>query len=73
MRQNVDDLVSPIKSVACVAKPIVEVVSSYPIINFSNVTKHFLSNLPEPERFPILGCSPDPDPNFYKQRVSMGV
>lgn len=50
MWQNVDDLVSPMESVACVAKPIVDVVSSYPIINFSNVNKHFLSNLPEPAR-----------------------
>ena len=28
MRENVDNLVSPMESVACVANPIVEVVSS---------------------------------------------
>ena len=41
-----------------------EVVSPYPIIDFSKVNKRALSNLLEPERFPILGCSPDQ--SFYK-------
>ena len=59
MWQHVNDLAFPDEDVA---KPIVkvkEVVSPYPIINFSKVNKRTLSNLPEPERFPVLGCSPD--------------
>ena len=63
MWQNVDNLMAPRESVA---KPIVEVVSPYPIIDISKVNKRFLSNLPTPERFPILGCSPDP--KFYEPR-----
>ena len=63
MWQNVDNLVSLMETVVCVAKPIVEVVPPYSI-NFTKVNKHFLSNLPEPELSPVLGCSPDPDPNF---------
>ena len=58
--QNVNDLVFP--------KPIVEikeVASPYPIIDFSKVNKRALSSTPEPERFPILGCSPDP--KFYEK------
>ena len=56
--QNVNDLVFP--------KPIVEeVVSPYPIIDLSKVNKRALSNTPEPERFPVLGCSPDP--KFYEK------
>ena len=61
MWQNADDLVSPKENFA---KPIVEVASPYPIIDMSKVNKRFLSNLPEPERFPVLGCSPDP--KFYE-------
>ena len=68
MWQNVDDLMSLKESVAKlieeVAKPIAEVASPYPIIDFSKVNKRALSNLPEPERFPVLGCSPDP--SFYE-------
>ena len=59
--QNVNDLVSPKERVD---KPIVEVTSPYPIIDMSKVNKRFMSNLPEPERFPVLGCSPDP--SFYE-------
>ena len=58
--QNVNDLVFP--------KPIVEikeVASPYPIIDFSKVNKRALSSTPEPERFPVLGCSPDP--KFYEK------
>ena len=65
MWQNVHDLVSPEEET--VAKPIVEVAeveSPYPIIDISKVNKHALSNLPEPERFPVLSCSPDP--SFYE-------
>ena len=61
MWQNVDDLVPPEETIA---KPIVEVASPYPIIDMSKVNKRFLSNLPEPELFPVLGCSPDPQ--FYE-------
>ena len=67
MWQNADDLMFPEEMVA---KPFVnvvevaEVVSPYPIIDFSKVNKRALSNLPEPERFPVLGCSPDP--KFYE-------
>ena len=64
--QHVDDLVSPTET-KNVAKPNVEVkevVPPYPIIDFSKVNKRALSNLPEPERFPVLGCSPDP--KFYE-------
>ena len=63
MWQNADDLVSPRESVV---KPTVEVVSPYPIIDMTKVNKRFLSNLPSPERFPVLGCSPDP--KFYEPR-----
>ena len=66
--QNLGDLVTPRVSVT---KPVhnVEVVSPYPIIDMSKVNKRFLSNLPEPERFPVLGCSPDP--KFYEPRYEI--
>jgi len=64
MWQNVDDLVSPEETVAKPIVEIAEVASPYPIIDFSKVNKRALSNLPEPERFPVLGCSPDP--SFYE-------
>jgi len=63
MWQNVDDLISPTETES-VVKPIVEVMSPYPVIDMSKVNKRFMSNLPEPERFPVLGCSPDP--KFYE-------
>ena len=68
MWQNADDLMLPRESVT---KPVpkVEVVSPYPIIDMSKVNKRFLSNLPEPERFPVLGCSPDP--KFYEPRYEI--
>ena len=64
--QNADNLVAPRESAA---KPNQEVVSPYPIIDMSKVNKRFLSNLPEPERFPVLGCSPDP--KFYEPRYEV--
>jgi len=58
--QNVNDLVFP--------KPIVEeVVSPYPIVDFSKVNNRALSSTPVLERFPILGCSPDP--KFYEKET----
>ena len=65
MWQNVDDLISPTET-ASVSKPIVEVMSPYPIIDMSKVNKRFMSNLPEPEPFPVLCCSQDP--NFYEPK-----
>ena len=66
MWQNADDLMAPRESVT---KPNVEVMSPYPIIDMSKVNKRFLSNLPERERFPILGCSHDP--KFYEPRYEV--
>ena len=66
MWQNAGDLVATREDVA---KSIVEVVSPYPIIDMSKVNKRFLSNLPEAERFPVLGCSPDP--KFYEPRYEV--
>ena len=66
MWQYAGDLVATRENVA---KSIVEVVSPYPIIDMSKVNKRFLSNLPEPERFPVLGCSPDP--KFYEPRYEI--
>ena len=63
MWQNADNLVAPKENVN---KPTVEVVSPYPVIDMSKVNKRFLSNLPTPERFPVLGCSQDP--KFYEPR-----
>ena len=63
MWQNADDLMAPRESVT---KPIVEVMSPYPIIDMTKVNRRFLSNLPSPERFPVLGCSQDP--KFYEPR-----
>ena len=73
MWQNVNDLVSPKERDD---KPIVEVTSPYPIIDMSKVNKRFMSNLPEPERFPVLGCSPDPafyEPKLVRQYGSTGM
>ena len=36
----------------------------YPKIDWSQVNKRFISNIPEPTRFPIHSCSPDPA--FYE-------
>ena len=68
MWQNADDLMVPRESVTK-PMPNVEVASPYPIIDMSKVNKRFLSNLPEPERFPVLGCSPDP--KFYEPRYEV--
>ena len=68
MWQNADDLMVPRESVTK-PMPNVEVESPYPIIDMSKVNKRFLSNLPEPERFPVLGCSPDP--KFYEPRYEV--
>ena len=38
-------------------------VSSLPSVDWTQVNKRFLSNLPEPQKFPLHGCSQDPD--FY--------
>ena len=64
MWQNVDDFMSPEKTVAKPFVEVAEVVSPYPIIDFSKVNERALSNLPKPECFPVLGCSPDP--KFYE-------
>jgi len=66
MWQNADNLVSPRDNVT---KPTVEAMSPYPIIDMSKVNRRFLSNLPSPERFPILGCSADP--KFYEPRYEV--
>ena len=63
MWQNADHLVSPRE---IVTKPTVEVMSPYPIIDMTKVNRTFLSNLPTPECFPVIGCSPDP--KFYEPR-----
>ena len=36
----------------------------YPTIDWTKVNKRFISNVPEPSRFPIHSCSPDPA--FYE-------
>ena len=36
----------------------------YPTIDWTKVNKRFISNIPEPTRFPIHSCSPDPA--FYE-------
>ena len=64
--QNAGDLVAPRESAI---KNIVEVMSPYPVIDMSKVNQRFLQNLPKPEPFPILGCSPDPQ--FYEPRYEV--
>ena len=47
----------------------VSVPSHIPEVNWSQVNKRFLANVPEPRDFPVQGCSPDP--NVYKPRVEV--
>ena len=42
----------------------INVQDPYPTIDWSKVNKRFISNIPEPTRFPIHSCSPDPA--FYE-------
>ena len=44
--------------------------SPYPVVDWSQVNKRFLGNLPEPTPFPLSGCSPDEQ--FYKDCDKQG-
>ena len=69
MWQSADDIASPTERVAkryTVAKPVLEVVTPapYPKVDWSCVNSRFIKNIPSPGKFPIHGCSQDPD--LYK-------
>ena len=40
-----------------------------PTVNWDKVNGRFLNNLPKPEAFPVMGCSPDP--TFYQEQVEV--
>merc|ERR1719282_738829 len=66
MWQNAEDIVPPMERVAkhyTVARPVMEVVTPvpYPKVDWSCVNSRFIKNLPSPGKFPIHGCSQDPD------------
>ena len=44
--------------------------SPYPVVDWSQVNKRFLGNLPEPTPFPLSGCSPDE--KFYRDCDKQG-
>ena len=55
-----------------------EPASPYPVVDWAQVNKRFLGNLPEPGSFPLSGCSPDEkfyrdcdDPGTYANRMWM--
>ena len=45
----------------------------YPTIDWTKVNKRFISNIPEPTRFPIHSCSPDPAFYEWTEKIVNGA
>ena len=63
--QNVEEIIAP-KRVPVNTKLVPDVIAK---VNWSQVNHRFLSNIPSPKKYPVLGCSPDP--SFYQDTMEL--